>query len=130
MRNNKVIEQLKLRLGTPTVSIELSDEQFEEAIRTAKEEFEFIVSIFSEEEYKKKLKIKSTWVKRYALAICKEMLGRVRGKFNPPISLPGAERVPLDAKELLKESEYEKNFLFRCVNDSLGKFVLLNNKNV
>ena len=44
-----------------------------------------------------------SWLKEYVLALCKELLGRVRGKFN-------VEGSPysLDSAQLLSEAQQEK----------------------
>ncbi len=49
------------------------------------------------------------WIRRYALAICKEMLGHVRSKFGN-IPIPG-ETVTLNGPALLTESAAEKKEL-------------------
>lgn len=55
------------------------------------------------------------WVVDYALALTKEMLGRVRGKFK---GIPGTEiSVDTDASELLSEAQQEKEAL----EEKLGK---------
>ena len=49
------------------------------------------------------------WIRRYALAVCKEMLGQIRSKFaNLPI--PG-ETITLNGTALLAESATEKKDL-------------------
>jgi hypothetical protein len=50
------------------------------------------------------------WVKRYVLAVCKEILGRIRGKFGGQVPQPGGA-VTLDGRELLEESKAEKEDL-------------------
>jgi len=127
MENSEIIRQIKMMLGGPVIDIELSDEQINEAIVVAKEDFEFFSSILSEDDRKLNLKIQNTWIKRYTLAICKEMLGRIRGKLSE-IPIPGGG-VHLDGNILCREAKMEKNFLFRmCVNHSLEQFVLLNKR--
>jgi len=121
MRNDKIINEIRIRLGAPTIAIELIDEQIKEAIRIAKEEFTFITSSVG---ITPRLGVKNIWIKRYTLAVCKEMLGRIRGKFEKiPMSENGNE---MDAKALLKESTDEKNLLFRmCINQTPEQFILL-----
>jgi hypothetical protein len=45
------------------------------------------------------------WIRRFALAICKEMLGQVRGKFST-VPIPG-ENVTLNADALLSQAKEE-----------------------
>lgn len=49
------------------------------------------------------------WIFEYTLAVCKEMLGYIRGKYGP-IPIPGAE-VTLNQAELLSAATAEKNAL-------------------
>ncbi len=49
------------------------------------------------------------WIFEYSLALCKEMLGYVRGKYGP-IPIPGAE-VTLNQADLLAAATAEKNAL-------------------
>jgi len=49
------------------------------------------------------------WIRRYALAVCKEILGHVRSKFNI-IPIPG-ESVQLNGTALLTEAAAEKKEL-------------------
>lgn len=112
MVNKKTIEDIRTRLGYPSITVELSDKQIEAAIDIATEDFKIFMATVPEEKYKNIPSIKNIWKKRYALAVCKEILGRVRGKFDPPVTIPGKEKVSIDAKELLAESFEEKNFLF------------------
>lgn len=45
------------------------------------------------------------WIRRFALAVCKEMLGQIRGKFNS-VPIPG-ESVTLNADALLGQAKEE-----------------------
>lgn len=127
MRNDKIIKEIKMRLGAPTVLVELTDEQIQEAIRTAKEEFKFITSSVI---VTPRPGTQNIWIKRYALAICKEMLGRVREKIDY-LSTPMGNKIELDAKALLKESADEKNLLFRmCINQTPEHFILLDKNKI
>ena len=49
------------------------------------------------------------WIRRFALALCKEMLGQIRGKFAT-IPIPG-ESVTLNHSELLSQAKEEQNAL-------------------
>lgn len=50
------------------------------------------------------------WIRRYALALSKEMLGQIRGKFGGAIPAPGVT-VTLNATALLGEADKEKTAL-------------------
>lgn len=49
------------------------------------------------------------WIRKYALALCKEMLGQIRGKFTT-IPIPG-ESVTLNHSELLSQAKAEQEEL-------------------
>ena len=49
------------------------------------------------------------WIRRYCLALCKEMLGQIRGKFST-VPIPG-EAVTLNHSELLSQAKEEKENL-------------------
>ena len=49
------------------------------------------------------------WIRKYALALCKEMLGQIRGKFTQ-IPIPG-ESVTLNHSELLSQAKEEQQAL-------------------
>ena len=49
------------------------------------------------------------WIRKYALALCKEMLGQIRGKFTT-LPIPG-ENVTLNHSELLSQAKEEQQQL-------------------
>ena len=49
------------------------------------------------------------WIRRFSLALCKEMLGQIRGKFAT-IPIPG-ESVTLNASDLLSQAKEEQEKL-------------------
>ncbi len=59
--------------------------------------------------YKNINSIGKQWIRKYALALCKEMLGQVRGKFTT-IPIPG-EAVTLNHSELLSQAKAEQQEL-------------------
>jgi len=62
------------------------------------------------------------WIRKYFLAICKELLGAIRQKYQT-IPIPGAE-VTLDGAELRNEAQQEKEALItqlRETLDAIGK---------
>ena len=104
--NILVIEDIKLMLGHPIRQIELTNEQFDAAHRDAQDTF-FLCSKLHGVNYDS---INEIWIKKYTLANCKEILGRVRGKFEGKI---GNDESPkyMDYKSLLNEAETEKHNL-------------------
>lgn len=59
------------------------------------------------------------WIKRFTLAVSKEILGRIRGKFAS-LPIPDAE-VTMDAGELLAEGKEEQRQLIEELSDELDK---------
>ena len=57
------------------------------------------------------------WIRNYALALCKEMLGQIRGKFQT-VPIPG-ESVTLNYSSLLSEAQKEKDDLKQKLADML-----------
>jgi len=57
------------------------------------------------------------WIRNYALALCKEMLGQIRGKFQT-VPIPG-ESVTLNYSSLLSEAQKEKDDLRKGLSDML-----------
>ena len=50
------------------------------------------------------------WIRRFALALSKETLGQVRGKFGGSVPIPG-ENVSLNASDLLGQAKEEQSAL-------------------
>lgn len=61
------------------------------------------------------------WIRRYALAVCKEMLGQVRSKFGS-IPIPG-ETVQLDGTALLDKGSTEQKELREELKTTLSEMV-------
>jgi hypothetical protein len=59
------------------------------------------------------------WIRKYALALCKEMLGQVRGKFTT-VPIPG-ESVTLNHSELLSQAKEEQDALKNSLNETLQR---------
>ena len=59
------------------------------------------------------------WVRKYALALCKEMLGQIRGKFTT-MPIPG-ESVTLNHSELLSQAKEEQQALRDKLREMLGE---------
>jgi len=60
------------------------------------------------------------WVRDYFTAICKETLGRVRGKFGGVLGVTDAE-VTMDYESLLSESKEDKTALMERLNERLER---------
>lgn len=61
------------------------------------------------------------WIRRYTLALCKEMLGWVRGKY-PSIPFATGEEVSLNGEALLNQASEEKTALLEELKDRLEQF--------
>ena len=59
------------------------------------------------------------WIRKYALALCKEMLGQIRGKFTT-VPIPG-ESVTLNYSELLAQAKDEQDQLKNSLNETLQR---------
>jgi|TARA_R110002020_G_scaffold14313_3_gene50807 hypothetical protein len=60
------------------------------------------------------------WIRRYALAIAKEMLGQIRGKFGGSVPIPG-DTVSLNSGDLLGQASAEKEALKTELNSILDQ---------
>ena len=60
------------------------------------------------------------WIRRYALALSKEMLGQIRGKFGGAVPIPG-DTVNLNASDLLSQAAAEKEALKTELNTILDQ---------
>ena len=58
------------------------------------------------------------WIRKYSLALCKEMLGQIRGKFTT-IPIPG-ESVTLNHSELLNQAKAEQDQLKLSLTEMLA----------
>jgi len=59
------------------------------------------------------------WIRKYALALCKEMLGQIRGKFTT-MPIPG-ESVTLNHSELLSQAKEEQQALKDSLTETLQR---------
>jgi len=62
------------------------------------------------------------WIRRFSLALCKEVLGQVRGKFGGTVPIPG-ETVNLNASDLLSQAKDEQTALREELNKILEETV-------
>jgi hypothetical protein len=61
------------------------------------------------------------WIRKYALAVCKEMLGQIRGKFTT-MPIPG-ESVTLNHSELLSQAKEEQESLRTKLSELLDTVI-------
>jgi len=102
-----IFKRARRILGEPIRTVELTDGQMRELLEHARELFFLLVA---GEETSRGEAFYKTWVNQYFIALCKESLGRIRGKFGGKLPIPGTELM-IDYKELLRESNNEKQFL-------------------
>jgi hypothetical protein len=62
------------------------------------------------------------WIRRYALALSKEMLGQIRGKFSGNIPIPG-DSVTLNSSDLLSQAKDEQTSLKEKVNSNIPMMI-------
>lgn len=107
--NERIREKVLVKLGAPSMSVEITDEQFEPLFDSARVNWMLYSKISLLEDVKKN-SIQNQWIESYFQAICKETLGRIRGKYTSNLPIPGAD-VSLEYKSLLEEAEKEKKDL-------------------
>lgn len=64
------------------------------------------------------------WIRRFALALSKETLGQIRGKFGGNIPIPG-ESVSLNASDLLSQAQAEQQALREELNKQLDEMLYI-----
>ena len=62
------------------------------------------------------------WIRRFALALSKETLGQVRGKFGGSVPIPG-DNVSLNASDLLSQASSEQQVLREELNKQLDEML-------
>lgn len=62
------------------------------------------------------------WIRRFALALSKETLGQVRGKFGGNVPIPG-DNVSLNASDLLSQAQAEQTALREELNKQLDEML-------
>jgi len=62
------------------------------------------------------------WVRKFSLALSKETLGQIRGKFGGTIPIPG-ESVTLNASDLLAQAAAEQSALKEELNKQLDEML-------
>lgn len=121
--HDEVKKRMLSRLGAGTVAIELDEQQIQHCFENANNEWS-LYSALSQKEDVLLEKIKHNWVELYFQALCKETLGRIRGKFQDGVPMPGIEKIKLDYESLLKESKSEKDELINLLLPIDNKIIL------
>ena len=62
------------------------------------------------------------WIRKFSLALSKETLGQIRGKFGNSIPIPG-DNVSLNATELLGQAAAEQTALREELNKQLDEML-------
>ena len=62
------------------------------------------------------------WIRRFSLALSKETLGQIRGKFGNKVPIPG-DNVQLNASDLLSQAKEEQNGLREELNKQLDEML-------
>jgi hypothetical protein len=115
----KSIARAKAVLGAPVRNIEITDEQFDNLYKIAQNEWLLYSTLAILTNNKQLKQIKDSWLSSYLIALTKEVLGHVRGKFsgyvhnpNKPIKSDGhMNRKTLNYVTLLNEGADEKRNL-------------------
>ena len=105
MEKEEIIKRTRIMLG---VVAELNDESLNEAYNTAVEDFGLFSKLSSNSEERLN-QMKDIWIKKYTLAVAKEILGRIREQYE---NIPGYQK---DSGSLIRESMEEKIFLLDFV---------------
>jgi hypothetical protein len=105
----KLIKRTRRKLGEPIMAVELEDEQMACLLEDAQETF-YLYANLADMSIEAQDNVEYQWISNYFSALCKETLGRVRGKFSGELSIPNSE-LKLNYESLLEEAESEKAFL-------------------
>ena len=62
------------------------------------------------------------WIRRFSLALSKETLGQIRGKFGGSVPIPG-DNVTLNASDLLSQAQAEQTALRDELNKQLDEML-------
>ena len=62
------------------------------------------------------------WIRKFSLALSKETLGQVRGKFGGNVPIPG-DNITLNASDLLSQAQAEQTTLREELNKQLDEML-------
>ena len=104
--DKKTLKRVRIALGAPVIGIELTEEIIKEMYKESKEEFRIYskTSNFKNNNIKK---LKKAWIFKYTIALCKETMGMIRGKFGGSMDAVG-EKINMDYSFLLNQAREEK----------------------
>lgn len=111
-----IFQRTLLLLGHPTVKVELTEEHMQNAMTMAASAFS--LHTFGESNMRTS-RIKDNWIEQYAVALMKETLSRIRGKFSE-VPVPGGGHIATDAERLLNEATSEKYELKDLLMEACG----------
>lgn len=77
---SKLLNNIKTLLGSEITPLELNDEIIKELYLEAEQEFDFYSEI-SNKGLRLLDRIKEVWIKKYTIALCKELISEIRSKF-------------------------------------------------
>ena len=116
--------------GNMWVEFMLKSERSSASIIEASEKIKYVSGVpYKNPHYKDINSVGRSWIFEYTLALCKEMLGYVRGKYSS-IPIPNAE-VNLNQGDLISAATAEKTALIerlRAYLDETSRAALLNRK--
>ncbi len=101
-----------LSLGHPTVKVELTIEQMKNALLLAAVQFELVSCVSKDGKVIDEL-WREAWIEQYAMALMKETLAYIRGKFSS-ISTTG-ESIKTDPNHLFHSAFNEKERLLNLL---------------
>jgi hypothetical protein len=105
MEIEKVVENIKIRLGKGIMEVELKDEQIKLALEDAERYWGLLK--------KKSSDLKDDWIEMYAYYLCMELLGFVRSKYVT-VPVPNGDII-MNYKELIDIAQIEKTKLEQYV---------------
>lgn len=119
---DSIKKRILIKLGEPSIQVELEEEAMKNLFIDSYKDWN-MYSNLSKLEEKKLYAIKDEWIENYFQALCKESLGRIRGKYMGVVNLPGAE-LKLEYESLLNESRQEKENLIGLLIPATEKIIL------
>lgn len=109
---DELYQSALLSLGHPTIKVELTLEQMKNALQLAAVQFE-LVSCVSKDDKVIEESWRESWIEQYAMAIIKETLAHIRGKFSSVASI--GESIKTDPNHLFHSAFNEKERLLNLL---------------
>lgn len=120
--SNSIRKRALAKLGSPSMEVELEKEAMQGLFINSQKDWNLYATLSNLDE-KKLYGIKKEWIENYFQALCKEALGRIRGKYSGEINIPGVV-MKLEYEALLKESIQEKENLIGLLIPTAEKILL------